>query len=662
VREAVLGRQTPYAEALLETTAELGRCLADCREAWRSVDPNASDGREDAARRLRRPAERLDETLTDLDAMTARRPWSHALVHARVAREIVSDRARMRQSAWYRRMIEVAEQRLKELVAEEDWYDALSVYARLKELEPANEAYREGLKTARRRVRVLGLFDDDGDANGSANGEAPRWQEIGAGVDMDMVRSAICQLDDYYVDALDYRQLIRGALRGVRALTECPKAREAFPHLGDRRKRERFQAVVSRELETANKKDRVDHMSLLLALTSVARASEDTVQIPTSVIVMQFTDGFLDELDDFSVMVWPYDLDEFTKRTMGSFCGVGIQITKENGQPLEVVSPLPDSPALRAGVKTGDLIVAVDGQRTAGLSLDKLVRMITGKKGTWVGLRVQRPGQRKSLDFRIRRDEISVRTVKGWRRVPGGDGGRWAYLVDPEHKIGYVRVTNFYRETHEHLVAALKGLRRRGARSLVLDLRANPGGLLQSAKAVANEFLRAGRIVATRGRQRREQVHEADGHGEFLDGNLVVLVNQFSASAAEIVAGAVRDLKRGPIVGRRTYGKGSVQHVVPIPRHRARLKLTAAYYYLPSGRCLHRRNGAEVWGVDPSLEVVLTPEQTRRWLEVRRETDRLQEVDPARLDADLDRQYEADLQLQTAVVMLRLMQIRDGAG
>ncbi len=175
---------------------------------------------------------------------------------------------------------------------------------------------------------------------------------------------------------------------------------------------------------------------------------------------------------------------------------------------------------------------------------------------------------------------------------------------------------------------------------------------------MANEFLDTGRIVYTRGRQVPRTEIKADKKGAYLQGDLVVLVDKKSASAAEILSGALKDWRRGVIVGQRSYGKGSVQNVIPVRRDEAYLKLTTAYYYLPSGRLLHRQNSAKDWGVNPDVDVYITPRQMRRWLRIRRKTDLLQDFEPDLLKADLSQQYDADFQLNTAVLLLELMRLK----
>jgi carboxyl-terminal processing protease len=391
-------------------------------------------------------------------------------------------------------------------------------------------------------------------------------------------------------------------------------------------------------------------------MNAVLQASDRSVKLPTAVLAREYCDGMLDKLDRFSSMIWPSEYTDFRKSTLGRFGGVGIQISKEPGEPLRVVTPLYGSPAFEAGIKAGDLIVAVEGKETNDHDLDKLVNMISGPVGTKVTLRIRRPGVIKPFDVKVERAEIRIKTVKGWRRTNAR--GDWEYRIDPADRIGYIRLTQFTDKTHEDMVQALRKLRSRGIDSVILDLRFNPGGLLVSAQQVSNEFLKGGLIVKTRGRRQKDQ-RRADSSGTFLDGNLVVLVNEFSASAAEIVSGALKDWKRCVVVGDRSYGKGSVQNVIPIRYRKAMLKLTTAYYYLPTGRLLHRKNGSKTWGVDPDVEVLMTPKQMRSWLDIRSETDLI--VDENRgLDKELAEQFNADMQLKTAVLLVKLQQLQSG--
>jgi len=209
----------------------------------------------------------------------------------------------------------------------------------------------------------------------------------------------------------------------------------------------------------------------------------------------------------------------------------------------------------------------------------------------------------------------------------------------------------------------MESIRSGGVESLILDLRSNPGGVLKEAVEVIDEFLARGLlIVRTKTRSGGSIDNKAVKAGDYERGELVVLANQYSASAAEIAAGALKEWGRARVVGTRTYGKGSVQRVIRLQSNsQAKLKLTMAYYYLPSGRCLHRTNGAKYWGVDPHLPVPVTVRQMNRWAEIRQETDLFKAVEPKLLDDLLAQRLREDLQLRTALLLLRLKLVAQGA-
>jgi len=650
-----------YSKILREIVETVAGRLAACERTWPEVESSNAKTRATVIGKLKSMEEDLAEDLADLSAMTGEKPWREALLQARLASKylaIPSDR--LNEQEWFVALVQRIERIGRQSTEGAEWDDALTAYAGLEDLDGANETYRDMVKQARRHVRVLRLYGKES-ASQPAETDAksdpePSWQELVEGADADMVEKAISQLDGHYVKAPDYRKLTRSALRAIRTLAETPQASGSFHALADPAKKAAFLKEIDGLLKGIDKTDRPDHLDLAMALNGVLRASERTVSLPTEVLAVEFTDGFLEEMDEYSSMIWPHDVDDFEKQTMGHFFGVGIQITKDPGEPLKVVTPLAGSPAYKAGVHPGDTILTVDGRTTEDINIDKLVRMITGEKGTKVTLRMRRTGRIEPFDVTLTREEINIRTVRGWRQKPDGS---WDYLIDPPSGIGYLRITQFTEQTPADVGEALAQMARAGVRSLIVDLRFNPGGLLRSATDVADEFLRSGCLVSTEGRQTRRTDVNANPDGKYVEGNLVVLVNQTSASAAEILSGAVKDWNRGLIIGQRSYGKGSVQNVIWIRRFRAVLKLTTAFYYLPSGRCLHKQNGAKDWGVDPDIEVRLTPQQIKQWLDIRQKTDLLQDIDDADLSDDLARQYDADAQLRTAVLVLRLRQLQD---
>ena len=667
--EKVRDDKSDYGVEFGRVVEQLTGRLEAYRQQWAAIDTDSMQDRVECVKRFKDMEEGVSDAMADLETMIVTKPWQLALFHARLAKTLTPRGVELSDEEWFDEFIKDVQSRCEDALADAEWKDALIGYAGLEDLLTDQEQYRQKVKQVRRHVRVLQLYGRSDDSKNESPGPEPSdlhepsdeqesqdqdWQELVRGIDADMVEKAVAQLDGYYVAPVDYRKLARSALLSVKILAETPQASSSFPLLADQEQRNDFLRQVDQQLKDVEVRERVDHLDLVLALNGVLYASDRTVKLPTEVLCMEFADGFLEELDEFSSMIWPWSFEDFRKQTMGQFFGVGIQINKEPGEPLRVVTPLPDTPAFAAGIKPDDQIVAVDGRVTNDLAIDKLIRMITGEKGTKVVLTIKRNGRLAPFDVELVRDEIRIRTVKGWTPHPDGS---YDYLIDPRERIGYIRISQFTDTTADDLDRVLKDLKSQGIDSLVLDLRFNPGGMLRSATDVVDEFLAGGKIVSTRGRQTPRTEISAGTRGRFQGGDMVVLINQVTASAAEIVSGAVKDHKRAIIIGDRSFGKGSVQNVITIRRDRAILKLTTAYYYLPSGRLLHRNPGQKDWGVDPDITVQPTPKQLKRWLDIRQKADLLQEIDPSLLAEDMNRQLQADVSLNTALLMLRIMRL-----
>jgi len=617
--------------------------------------------------------------VADLETLLSETPWKIALLHGRIALQIAPDPQAARKQPWAKTFQQQAESFGKKSMEDEKWSDALVAYFALKEFNDGKSEYERKAKIAQRHVRVQRLYGDSEETDQEISitvpeeGQKPRppekekdpeedepeifWKDLVEGVDAAMVRRAIAKLKDQYVTVVDFRKLTRGALESIRVLAACPDIQKTFPGLKDDQKRKDFLTRIDERLKEIQDKDMIDQLSLIMALDHVLRSSEETVDIPTEVLAVEFADGFLDELDPFSSMIWPHDVVEFNKQTMGRFTGIGVQITKKTDESLRVASPLLGGPARKAGILAGDWIEAVNGEPTAPHSINELVKRIMGEPDSTVLLTIRRRGEENPLEIPVRRGPVDVRTVKGWKR---SDDGNWTYLLG-EKNIAYLRITQFTDTTHRHVREALEQISQNASEdfALVLDLRGNPGGLLSSATDVVDEFISQGLIVSTRGRQTPKREINAHARGNYLSGNLTVLIDDRSASASEILSGALKDWHRGLIVGTRSYGKGSVQNVIPIRSQKAFLKLTTAHYYLPSGRLLHREKGAEDWGVHPDINVNFSPRQIRRWLGMQRKTDVLREFIPELIDANLKIQYESDVQLDAAVTLLELMRLQN---
>jgi carboxyl-terminal processing protease len=310
--------------------------------------------------------------------------------------------------------------------------------------------------------------------------------------------------------------------------------------------------------------------------------------------------GMLSSLDPHSSYMGPDSFKDMQVQTRGEFGGLGIEVTMESGY-VKVVSPIDDTPAFRAGIKAGDFITQLDDQPVQGLTLAEAVEKMRGKINTDIRLTIRREG-REPFEVTLTRAAIKIQSVR-WRT---------------EKNIGYVRITSFSEQTESGLIRAIKKLNDKLGKKLIgliLDLRNNPGGLLDQAIKVSDAFLDRGEIVSTRAR-RAEDVQRFNAEkGDLLDGKpIVILINRGSASASEIVAGALQDHRRAVVLGTRSFGKGSVQTIMPLSGQGA-IRLTTAQYFTPSGRSIQAK------GIEPDIEVTQATLSAVEGTDGRREAD-----------------------------------------
>ena len=339
--------------------------------------------------------------------------------------------------------------------------------------------------------------------------------------------------------------------------------------------------------------------------------------------------GMLEELGDpFSAFVPKSEEDEFAKNLKGEYVGIGAEVIKNEGW-LTIVSPMDDSPAWRAGVMADDRVLTIEDESTQDLTMNECIERLMGEPGTEVTIVVERAGD--EVPITIVRDHIKVQAVKGFMREDGGQGA-WRYLIDPNHGLAYVRLTQFTPGCAQELRGAIEqAIDSAGGElgGLVLDLRNNPGGLLDEAVAIADFFIEDGVIVSTTGRAHEDHSEYATAQGTLPDFPMVTIINGASASASEVLSGALSDHGRSVILGTRSFGKGSVQTVRPLDSGAGVLKLTEQYYLLPSGRLLHRRDDSSTWGVDPSVGYYLPISDEERFdmLTARREQEVIHETE-----------------------------------
>ena len=294
--------------------------------------------------------------------------------------------------------------------------------------------------------------------------------------------------------------------------------------------------------------------------------------------------GMLSSLDPHSSFLDAKSFQYLNEQTQGKFGGLGLEVTMENGV-VKVVSPIDDTPAYRAGLKPGDYIISLDGTTVVGMSLTEAVDKMRGKAGTKIKLTIRR-GTEKPFDVTLKREEIKIQSVKSELKAKD---------------VAYIRISSFSEEVDKNIEDALEKMQKEtknGVKGLVIDVRNNPGGLLDQAVAVSDLFLDSGEIVSTRSRNEEETLKYSATKGDIAEGlPIVVLINDGSASASEIVAGALQDHRRAVIMGQKSFGKGSVQSVVPFSKYGA-VRLTTARYYTPSGRSIQAK------GIEPDIEVL----------------------------------------------------------
>ncbi|MBL6768055.1 MAG: S41 family peptidase [Alphaproteobacteria bacterium] len=358
-------------------------------------------------------------------------------------------------------------------------------------------------------------------------------------------------------------------------------------------------------------------------------------------LIASAINGLLTSLDPHSSFLPEENYEKMQVETSGKFGGLGVEITTENGL-VKVVSPIDDTPAFNAGLQSGDFIIGADEESLVGLPLNEAVEKLRGPMGSKIVITIQR-GQDEPFDVSIIRDEIKIRSVRS----------------DVFNNVGYIRISKFTQQTTPGLIQAVEDLdasSSEGIKGYVLDLRNNPGGLLSQSIKVTDAFLEQGEIVSTRGRSDSDISHAYARAGDIINGKpLVVLINSGSASASEIVAGALKDHKRAIIMGTRSFGKGSVQSVIAMPGHGA-IRLTTARYYTPSGVSIQSK------GITPDIEVELARIEEIDGSDVREEDLKgALDTSDAQTDEEADeeapKQSEIDFQLARAIDLIHAISI-----
>jgi carboxyl-terminal processing protease len=542
-------------------------------------------------------------------------------------------------------MIQTAIDNAATLEVEGKWLEAYTnCYGWLVAIDPNNEGYSDHAQELLDKASLAMVFEDS-----PCETSEERFQ----GVRKEMFVRAVTFLNTHYVSLLDYNEMSTKALEQCKLLAEVIGTSSRLSTASDQdgttssnvmniawepRKLAAWSSAIDGLLdEIENTPDKLDRKKFLKIFERMLDLNEATVELPRTVLVSQYAEAALAALDPYTVIVWPKQMQDFEQMMTNEFMGIGIEISKQRGGQLTVASLLLDTPAFHSELDAGDVIEKVNGIPTKDMTLFCAAKKIKGPAGTKVKLTVRRPNDDETIegevfDVTIVRDKILVRTVRGWQR---NREGKWLHMIDEENKIGYVRLTSFSADTALGLERVLRDLENRGLKGLIMDLRYNTGGLLDSAVAVADKFIDDGWIVKRQPRAGQmaifEYAHRRGTHPNF---PLVILINSTSASASEIVAGSLADEvnKRALLVGTRTHGKGLVQGITNYVGKGAQLKYTQAYYHLPSGQRVASREameklGRKDWGVGPNIEVELRSDEIKRLAEVQRANDVLVKAD-----------------------------------
>lgn len=632
---------------------------------------------ENLAKRESDRAERIAEVQDELQQQVIAGDLSKALKAAIELFTLEPDRNTVLGRADVRELVHQAEEKARRLEAEGEWLESHSLFNRLHFLYEEDRRYRADLDRLSQRLLMVRLYtperlhemrsrqlvEQGEDPLPPYNALGDKWADKLFGINQRMVLAAVWQASTRHLDKdrIGMDRLLIGGLGSLRTMVTTSDLAEAFPGLADESARRAFTDFLDAVERTIAEKGRfVGQQDLFITVRDVMRRNDETVRIASEALLHEFGNGAMSQLDEFSAVIWPDELEQFKRTTDGAFKGVGIQITLDDAQQLKVVTPLEGTPAARAGIRPGDLIRKIDGEPTIGIILSQAVDRITGEQGTAVTLTVEREGHEGLIDYQLVRAEIPIYSVKGWRRT-GARETDWDWFIDPEHKIGYVRLTQFTRDTSRELLDAVTQMRRTGLDGLILDLRYNPGGLLSEAVEVASLFVDRGVVVTqenAEGQPVETQIARR-GRAVLADLPVVCLVNGGSASASEIVAGCLQDHKKAVVVGERSFGKGSVQNVFTLAQNAA-FKLTTQYYRLPLGRKIHRTHESKEWGIAPDIQVEMLPSQMGEALMLRQSADIIEfdeqgrvpegfeAPDPSRLLAE-----GIDPQLETALLLVQ---------
>ena len=674
-------------------------------ERWESLDSGLADSikllQTNIEKRESTRQEQIVEAQSELNSFLETYAESHdgielskALAKVVELQMLFDDDARFFQDESVIRGINLAKEKAAEAEAANDWMIASELYFRLNAIYDPSGEFKEDVDRLSRRLAMIRMYapqrlwelrnerrlDEDLDPLPPYNAYGDDFHEKLQGINSITVRTAIQRAADQHVgrqtrrhpDGVTMSDLIVSGLDAVRTMATTTDLSEVFPGLSNKSKRDDLlRTIDEQKLRVASKTSPASGYDLRRALDSVLNVGNGELGIMQEALLHEFGNGAMAALDDYTAIIWPDELARFRRSTQGEFIGIGVQIQLDELQNIKIVTPLEGTPAQRAGIRSDDVIKKIDGTTAVGLGLDQAVEIITGPANTKVSLTIERmgdDGEPLEKEFTIVRQKIDLPTVKGWSKTGPGDTD-WNYFIDEGDGIGYLRLTGFTDDSTREFDRAVSAMKDQGLNALILDLRYNPGGLLDQAVQLASRFVSRGMIVKTVDASGiTESLNEAVRVPERLsvsDIPVIVLVNEGSASASEILSGSIQaGAKQGKlnalVLGNRSFGKGSVQNVYLLPGATAAMKVTTNYYHIDSPRMIHKVPGSVEWGIEPDLEVDMLPSQQQDALLLRREADVLPLDENGNIienaerpDPDTLLSEGTDLQVETALVILK---------
>ena len=459
-----------------------------------------------------------------------------------------------------------------EMEKERKWSDAVRHYESASRDFPKNATLYQRLIISRLHYDVNRRYQDES--------FLASVRELSTSQALDLYSEVLANLNTHYVDSIDWQRImIHGTAALEVALTEEKFVGRTLANVPPQ-KIEAFRQSIHRKTRNRSTATRFD---LRGTVAFVAQVAQQELGLSGTATVLEFLGGTVSTLDPYTRLLSPNQLDEMFSNIEGNFVGLGIEL-KTDEDSLRILSVIPNGPAEESGIEAGERIVRVEDLYTGKMSPDVVADRLRGKEGSYVSLTLIGKDE-QPREMSVQRRRVEVPCVENVR------------IVNPAKRIGYLRLTNFQKTTGRDVERALHQLHEQGMKSLIIDLRGNPGGLLSAAVATADRFLHSGKILTTKGRNRSENFEYRAHATNTWSIPLVVLIDHDSASASEIFAGAIADSKRGAIIGETSYGKGSVQGIFRMDTAKFGLCLTTAKFYSPSGRAISHN------GVIPNIKV-----------------------------------------------------------